>query len=235
MRRFILVLVLLSGMFVATASWAVTLDNFEEGAFSLTTAYIEGDEQTGLSTDNVISGTRAVVAFAGASALATASLVLTAGDDAAEFSATEALAEDSGVLFQYVLSSPIDLAAGGMDRVRVTYTVLDGAPDVQVRVTGGGGTSEISASLSGDGSIDFAYADFSVAESTGADFSAVDRIDLTFLTTGSNAAEIHIADFSAIADTVPVPTVPPGGLLGLFLSMSWIFGRTFRTENYPTR
>jgi hypothetical protein len=129
-RRFVFVLILLSGIFVATASRAVTLDNFEEGAYSLTVfGWGSGvDVQAGLSTDNVINGSRAAFVHAGAGAMATASLVLTAGDDAVEFATTEALAEESGFGFQYQLSSPIDLAAGGMDRVRVTYTVLDGAP-----------------------------------------------------------------------------------------------------------
>jgi hypothetical protein len=112
------VLIPLSLAVAASPASALTIDNFEEGPFSVSALDHAEDIQTGLSTLNVISGQRFVGVGGNTETATTAHLALTGGDDAAIL--TGNASEFPSVDFAYEFDSPFDLTQGGsLDRFLV--------------------------------------------------------------------------------------------------------------------
>lgn len=184
----------------------ITIDNFEEGAFSSLGGSMI---QTGLSTTNVISGERRVSVEN-----ATAGLTLTGGDDAIDFMFDPQVPTNASITLDYqFLSSVVDLTSA--DRFVVDLPQVIGIVDfVQLVVQNGfSSVTDITddrtvvlrqMSVSGPGPIVFLFADF-VNESPLSpgplDFANIDRIRLNLLAIRpTSEGTVQISNFAAVPE-----------------------------------
>jgi hypothetical protein len=185
MRMVTTIPVALSLVIAANSASALTIDNFEEGPFSVSDL-LSGETsitQSGLSTLNVISGQRTVVVQSSGSIATTATLALTAGDDAAD------LAGDpnppgaiSGFRIEYAFEAPYDLTQGGsLDRLVVDVSAASGTPELRFNLFNGESIfATPSALVSGPGAITIPFSDFFqvVGPPAVLDFTQVNEIRL---------------------------------------------------------
>lgn len=204
-------------LLAASSAQAVTLDNFEEGAFSLSTLPgVTFDEvtQSGLSPLNVLSGERILLLdFIGSTSNPGASsseLVLTGGDDAASFTANSELGKRLEVI--YLFASPVDLTAMGAAFSIELESLVDSAGAfsflVGVESNGGFGESNVEVSALTPGTITVPFS----ALVGVADLSQADSIFFQLRTTDGALGSV-----SATIDNFQIVPVPePGtGLLQL--------------------
>lgn len=198
---------------VSSAS-ALTIDNFEEGPFSVSDL-LNGESsstQGGLSPLNVISGRRTVVAQSSGSIATTAELALSPGDDAANLAGDPSPpgALISGFRFEYRFDSPFDLTQGGsLDRFLVDITAASGTPEFRFNVLSADGSVIFvtpPVSIGGVGAIAVPFGDFfqAVGPPTVLDLSRIDEIRMIGQVYGS---------FS-VSSIAAVPGPATGLLLG---------------------
>ena len=217
-------------VFASTSVSAFTIDNFEEGAFSVqaTGTDVPGavDTQSDLAPGNVASGQRRVLVNTDADdPPASASLSLTPSDDAAEFFGPPRAT--AGVRFEYEFASPFDITDGGSaDRFVVAISEVNGAGgQVGFNIFVGGVLAFTgNRSVSGPGAVTFPYSDLKLPDLSPAnlDLQQVDEIRLVgnfTLPTGftGEGASFQVADIAAI----PEPSV---GVLLAFGSVALVMG-----------
>lgn len=166
---------------VPGAAGALTVDNFEEGDFSLSAPIPPPSSdfvvQTGLSSSNVAGGERDVSVLTRdignpVASFATANLSTGAGDDAVVL-----MSDGDTILrvFYNLPTGPVDLTGGGLlDRFVVQVTSAVGSAVLVVFVSDTSSTSEQFSNqlLSGPGLIELPFSQFTGST----DFTAVDRI-----------------------------------------------------------
>jgi hypothetical protein len=201
-----------------SAGATLTIDNFEEGAFSLQTdGPLVEDIQVGLSITNVLSGQRRVqlgdVDDPPAPPPSSVSLSLTSGDDAAEF--FYPLSEGMTVNFIYEFDTPVDLTASGLlDRFVVTYT--EATPSAPADTTHGirltSGVDELG--LGGGYILGAGEYTFLLPTVGGIDFTQIDKIELE-ITTGSIAPFTAAISHFAVIPEPSTATLLAVGLAGI--------------------
>lgn len=156
MQKLIGSMLALGLILLASIAQSVTVDNFEEGAFSLSTPVgrnFDEATQSGLSPMNVLSGERFVLLdFIGVTSnpgASSSTLVLTAGDDAASFSASSELGKRLEVIYSF--AAPINLSAMGVAFSIEFESLSDptGASSFLVGVESNGGFNESNVEVSG--------------------------------------------------------------------------------------
>lgn len=190
---------------LASPAAAITVDNFEEGAFDLIATSLAqvSDTQSGLSTGNVIGGERQVFLGGATPTLpATATLTLSPGDDAVVLS-REGL--DANIRFTYSGLPSVDLTDGGAsDRFVVEFPeAIPGIVQLQVNDESGG-TDVRLFPLSQAGAFEIPFTDL-----PGADPSRATYVSLRVA--GNSGGVYRIADFSTAGPPPPVPTLPIWG------------------------
>jgi len=207
-----IVLVLLLAL--STTASALTIDNFEEGPFSVSDLVGEtSGTQGGLSTLNVISGQRTVVVQSEGLVATTADLVLSLGDDAGDFSGDPGAAV-SGLRLEYLFGSPFDLTQGGtLDRFEVEITAAFGTPELRFNIIDGASLfATPAAPITGAGTLTFLFSDFFLAGGPPAilDLTQVDELRVV----GQVYGDFSVSNIAA----VPEPSMAlllSMGLLGL--------------------
>jgi hypothetical protein len=220
LSRVLLAAVVATGPSLAGAS-SLTIDTFEEGAFSLqTSGPLAEDTQTGLSTSNVLSGRRRVSLEGDeASQPSEVSLTLTGGDDGAAFFRPSGGAEGAGmsVSFMYEFDTPIDLTGGGsLNRLVIAYSdatpALPDAPQLEIYLNDEPGFI---------GDIGFGFeriegtGEHTVPFPAGIDFTQVAWIMLKFETYSDSASSsVTVSHFAAVPEPATSLLVA-SGVLGL--------------------
>lgn len=214
--RLLLVSVLSVGLVGSAA--ALTIDSFEEGAFSLSTTTSVTDTQSGLSTSNVLSGQRQVDLTAGGGDAVAADLTLTAGDDGVGFSDPGNGGGNASIEVRYDFISPVDLtSAGSNDRFAITFVdvVAGTLMDFHISATDGINTSGSGITfLDGGGTFEFLFSDFATPP---LDFTQIGEILVTVQAgIGPPAKSFTLTNFSAIPEPSSVLLLA-SGLAGLAL------------------
>lgn len=214
MRASILLLIPLA-LCLAQASHAqVVLDNFEEGAISLslpTMDFSAFDTQSNLSSNNVLAGER----FSDLFSLelnhggATLDLNLTAGDDALQFAATQPAGQGVDLVYDFA-ASPLDLAALGDSFSLDIESLVDPGGDVtlQVFVDDGFNESAVTVAAPTAGVVVLPFSSLVPSGGQATDLNAVTVVEL-FLTTTEAAAN----NVSATLDDFMVVPEPSSTLL----------------------
>lgn len=215
MRSPCLLLIPLALCLAHDASAQVVLDDFEDGAFSLTSNpndFLVFDTLFNLNTANVLSGVREhrIFSFEIPHGGATLDLASTPGDDAVQFTATQPTAQ--GLDLVYDFSPALDLAALGSSFSIDIDALVDPAGDVTLLVFVGDAVMNEAVVIFASPTVGTTLLPFSSLMPTGPqapDLSAISFITFSLETTTT----FGLNDISATLDDFMVVPEPSSTLL----------------------